>query len=79
MYDELSYMPTISVRLTEEERARLEKYGPLSETVRQAIEMYVKDKKRREFVRELAKFQKEHPVHVDPEDIVRIIREGRNH
>ena len=72
-------MPTISVRITEEERRRLLRYGPLSDTVREAIEMYVKGRKRREFVEELKRFQEEHPVHVDPDEVLRIIREGRGH
>ena len=73
------YMPTISVRVSEEERRRLAKYVPLSETVREASEMYIKERKKRGVIRELVRFQKEHPVHVDAEEIVRIIREGRNH
>jgi hypothetical protein len=72
-------MPTISVRITDEERKRLVKYGPLSETVRRALEMYLKENKKREVIEEIRRYQKEHPVHVDPDEIVRIIREGRSH
>jgi hypothetical protein len=72
-------MPTISVRISDEERKRLVKYGPLSETVRQALEMYVREKRKREVIEELRQYQREHPVHVNPDEIVRIIREGRNH
>jgi hypothetical protein len=72
-------MPTISVRITEEERKKLLRYGPLSATVREALDLYLKDKKSREFVRKLRQFQQENPVKVDPNEIVRIIREGRKH
>jgi hypothetical protein len=72
-------MPTISVRVTNEEMKRYTKYGPLSKTVREALELYEKERKKGEAVRKLEKLQREHPVHVDPEEIVRIIREGRDH
>lgn len=72
-------MPTISVRITEEERRKLLEYGPLSDTVREALDQYLKDKKRREFLQELKQFQAAHPVVVDSDEIVRIIREGRKH
>ena len=72
-------MPTISVRITEEEKRRLLQYGPLSETVREALEEFLKEKKRRQFLDELKQFQVEHPVKVDSDEIVRAIRDGRKH
>ena len=72
-------MPTISVRISEEERTKLLRYGPLSETVREALDLYMKDRKSREFARKLKQFQQENPVKVDPDEIVRMIREGRKH
>jgi hypothetical protein len=72
-------MPTISVRITEEERKRLLRYGPLSGTVREALDLYVREKKSREFVQKLRQFQRENPVKVDADEIVRTIREGRKH
>ena len=72
-------MPTISVRISDEERRKLLKYGPVSETVRDAIGFYLTERKKREFVRRLKQFQAEHPVKVDPDEIVRIVREGRQH
>lgn len=71
------YMPTISVRISEEERKRLAKYGPLSDTVRRALEFYEKDLKKREWMKKLDKLQRENPVKLNPDEIVRIIREGR--
>jgi hypothetical protein len=72
-------MPTISVRISEEEKKKLLRYGPLSDTVRDAIELYVRDRKSREFVRRLKRFQQENPVKVDRDELVRIIHEGRKH
>ncbi len=72
-------MPTISVRISEQERKKLLRYGPLSDTVREAIDLYMRDKKSREFVQKLRQFQQENPVKVDSDEIVRIIREGRKH
>ncbi len=72
-------MPTISVRISEQERKKLLRYGPLSDTVREAIDLYMRDKKSREFVQKLRQFQRENPVKVDPDEIMRIIREGRKH
>ena len=72
-------MPTISVRITEEEKKRLLQYGPLSETVRDALEEFLREKRRRRFLQELKQFQAEHPVKVDSDEIVRIVRNGRKH
>jgi hypothetical protein len=72
-------MPTISVRITEEERKKLLRYGPLSDTVRDALDLFMRDRKSREFVLKLRQFQQENPVKVDHDEIVRIIREGRKH
>jgi len=72
-------MPTISVRITEEEKRRLLQYGPLSETVREALEEFLREKRRRRFLQELKQFQTDHPVKADSNEIVRIVRNGRKH
>jgi hypothetical protein len=72
-------MPIISVRITDEERKKLLSYGPLSDTLREAINLYVRNEKSREFVEKLKQFQRENPVKVDPDEIVKIIRAGRKH
>jgi hypothetical protein len=70
-------MPTISVRISEDERRRLARYGPLSDTVRRALDLYEKDLKRREWMDELDNLQRENPLKIDPDEIVRIIRKDR--
>ncbi|MDG7007274.1 MAG: hypothetical protein JRN06_03385 [Nitrososphaerota archaeon] len=72
-------MPTITVRVTEEEKKKLLQHGPLSDTVRKALDRYLMESERMEFLQELKEFQAAHPVTVDPDEIVRIIREGRKH
>ena len=70
-------MPTISVRVSEEERKRWRRYRPLSETIRRAMEQYEKDEKKRAVLDDLKRLQREHPIKIDPDEIVRIIREDR--
>ena len=70
-------MPTISVRITEEERRKWQRHGPISQTIREAMEQYERDQKRRDFLKDLRKLQKEHPIHIDPDEVVRILREDR--
>jgi Arc/MetJ-type ribon-helix-helix transcriptional regulator len=73
----LYYMPTISVRITEEERKRLQRYGPLSETVRQALDLFEKERKKREWMAKLDRLQKENPIKLDSDEVVKRIREDR--
>jgi len=73
-------MPTISVRISDEEKKKLLHYGPLSRTVREALDQFVRDEKKREALRKLAELQKKYPVRVDSRETVRTIREDRrNH
>jgi hypothetical protein len=72
-------MPTIRVKIIEETGKKLLRYGPLSDVVSGPLEQYLKDEERGRFVRELKEFQAANPVKVDRDEIVRIIREGRNH
>ena len=70
-------MPTISVRISEEEKKKLLKYGNLSDSVRDALDLYLKGKKSQEVLKKLAALQKKNPIRLDPEEIVRLIREDR--
>lgn len=71
-------MPTISVRISEDDRKRYERYGTLSDTVRKALELYDRDRKRREWMERLDRIQKENPVRIDPDEIVKVIRQDRS-
>ncbi len=70
-------MPTVSVRLSEEEKKELEKNGNLSESVRKAIRLYIESEKSSKLLERLADLQRKNPVRTTPEEIVRMIREDR--
>jgi len=71
-------MTTITVRLSEKEKNALEKYGRISDVVRDAIKMYINNKKTREALRRLEEYQKKNPVTTTREEIVAMIREDRD-
>lgn len=70
-------MPVISVRISEDQRKKLRRHGNVSDTVRRAIEDYLRKQESREVLRQMAELQKKNRVSVDVEEIVKIIREGR--
>jgi len=41
------------------------------------MEQYEKDEKKRAVLDDLKRLQREHPIKIDPDEIVRIIREDR--
>ena len=71
-------MTVITVRLSEKEKARLEEYGKISDVVRDAIQMYINNKKAREALKKLEKYQKKNPATTSTEEIVAMIREDRD-
>jgi uncharacterized protein YeeX (DUF496 family) len=71
-------MTTINVRLTEKEKAVLEKYGKISDLVRDAIHMYINNKKSTEALRKLKEYQKKNYVTTSVEEIVTMLREDRD-
>ena len=70
-------MSTVSVRISEEEKRQLQKYGKLSDTLRQAMKLYLNSKKSEELFSKLEKLQAENPIKTSSEDEVRLIRETR--
>lgn len=60
----------ITVRLSEKEKAKLEKYGKISDVVRDAIRTYVNNKKARKAVKRLAKYQKKNTITTTMEEIL---------
>ncbi len=71
-------MPTVSVRLSEEERIELTKYGTLSKGVREGVRLYLKAQKSREIFRKLEELQRKNPVRTTSEREVELIREDRD-
>jgi Arc/MetJ-type ribon-helix-helix transcriptional regulator len=73
----MSDMPTITVRISEEERRDLLKRGSLSETVREAIELYLNTRKSQELIKKLEKLQRENAIRTTTAEEVRLINEDR--
>ena len=70
-------MPTVSVRLTEEEKKELLVYGGLSKGVREGVRLYLKAQKSREIFRKLEEIQRKNPVKTASEKEVELIRKDR--
>jgi len=70
-------MPTVSVRLTEEEKKELIEYGGLSRGVKEGVRLYLKAQKSREIFRKLEELQKKNPVRTAAEKEVELIRQDR--
>jgi uncharacterized protein YlbG (UPF0298 family) len=71
-------MSTVSVRISEEQKRQLQKYGKLSDTLREGMKLYLKNKKSEELFCKLEKLQAENPIKTSTEDEVRLIRETRS-
>lgn len=67
----------ITVRLSEEEKSALEKYGKISEVVRDAIRAYLNNRKANEVLKKLEQYQKANPIGTSTREIVNMIREDR--
>ena len=74
----MTTMKTICVRISEEEKRQLQKYGKLSDTLREAMHLYLNKKKSDQLLRKLADLQAKNPIKTSPEEIVKLVREDRN-
>jgi len=70
-------MKTVSVRISEEEKRQLKKYGNLSDTLREGMKLYLNKKKSDELLRKLEKLQSESQIKTSIEEEVKLIREDR--
>lgn len=71
-------MTTVSVRITEEEKRQLEKYGKLSDTLREGMKLYLNKKKSEELLCRLEELQAENSIKTSTEEDVRLIRGDRS-
>ncbi len=71
-------MTVINVRLTEKEKAALEKYGRISDIVRDAIQMYINNRKSTIALKRLKEYQKKNRLTTTIEETVAMIREDRD-
>jgi uncharacterized protein YlbG (UPF0298 family) len=70
-------MKTVSVRISEEEKRQLKKYGRLSDTLREGMKLYLNKKKSDELLCKLEKLQSESQIKTSIEEEVKLIREDR--
>ncbi len=70
-------MKTVSVRISEEEKRQLKKYGKLSDTLREGMKLYLNKKKSDELLCKLEKLQSENQIKTSTEEEVKLIREDR--
>ena len=67
----------VSVRISEEEKRQLKKYGRLSDTLREGMKLYLNKKKSDELLCKLKKMQSENEIKTSTEEEVKLIREDR--
>ena len=72
------HMTTVCVRITEEEKRELIKYGSLSHTLREAMKLYLNTKKYEDVLAKLKELQAKNPIKTTTEEEVKMIREDRN-
>jgi len=70
-------MKSVSVRISEEEKRQLKKYGKLSDTLREGMKLYLNKKKSDELLIKLEKLQSESQIKTSIEEEVKLIREDR--
>jgi len=68
---------TVSVRISEEEKRQLKKYGKLSDTLREGMKLYLNKKKSDELLCKLEKLQSASQIKTSTEEEVKLIREDR--
>ncbi|MDA4118054.1 MAG: hypothetical protein OK455_06895 [Thaumarchaeota archaeon] len=70
-------MPTITVRISDEEKRRLLKRGSLSKSVREALELYLNTAESRDLIAKLEELQGMNPIRTTSAEEVRMINEDR--
>jgi hypothetical protein len=71
-------MKVVSVRISEEEKCQLVKYGRLSDTLREGMKLYLSRKKSEELLRKLGELQAKNSIKTSTLAEVKLILEDRN-
>jgi hypothetical protein len=71
-------VPTISVRVSNEEKKELEEYGPLSNAVREGVKLYLQSKKTSKALAKLRALQAKDRAKTTTLEELKLIREDRN-
>jgi len=70
-------MPTITVRISDDEKKRLLKHGALSKSVREALELYLNTRRSQELIEKLEKLQQRNAIRTTPTEEVKMINQDR--
>ncbi len=71
-------MPTISVRISSEEKKELDEYGPISNAVREGVKLYLQSKKTSKVLAKLRALQAKDRAKTTTLEELKLIREDRN-
>ena len=70
-------MPTITVRISDDEKKRLLKHGALSKSVREALELYLNTRRSQELIEKLEKLQQKNAIRTTVTQEVKMINQDR--
>jgi hypothetical protein len=70
-------MPTVTVRISDEDKRRLARRGKISDTVREALRRYLDTEDSDAAYERLRVLQERYRVRTPPDEIVRMIKEDR--
>ncbi len=71
-------MATISVRISDEEKRELLKYGSLSESLREGIRLYLGERKSEKLIRRLEVLQSKSHIKTSAATDLKLIKQDRN-
>ena len=71
-------MPTVSVRISDEEKKELDEYGPLSDALREGVRLYLQSKKTAKTLAKLRVLQATDHAKTTTLEELKLIREDRN-
>jgi len=70
-------MPTVSVRISEEQKRALLRYGPLSGSIRDALRLYLDTKKSEQLLSKLQVLQRADSIRTTSIEDAKLIKEDR--
>jgi Arc/MetJ-type ribon-helix-helix transcriptional regulator len=71
-------MTTVSVRISDEDKKELLKYGNLSESLREGLKLYLRKRKSEKLIRRLEVLQSTNPVKISTATDLKLIKQDRN-
>lgn len=71
-------MPTISIRISDEERRRLQKEGNISRVIREAIRFYINSKRTNSTLKKLKELQERYKLKTTVGEDLMLIKEDRS-